>query len=133
MLSQLARSLTSQLFVAAMELATNPGWNILAVDRAAATVEAARQHAKANLDNGQLEVKQADHTHLPAESDSLDVVLAFNVFQQIPDLKAAFQEVAIPKCGFSFGLFRIAASPELTLPVMSSYLPVNLNTAAHSQ
>jgi hypothetical protein len=92
------RSVIHALLVAAMELTAIPGWNVIAMDQSLVAV----QTAHARMDSHGSHVQRAyssfrkariSQTNLP--SASVDVVLAFNVLSQVPDLRAALQEVQL--------------------------------------
>ena len=79
-----------------MELSTIPGWQITALDQSLVAlgishgrllqVGTSAQQAAVSHQQGKL-------SGSPIESNSMDAVLAFNVLEQIPDLKASLVEV----------------------------------------
>lgn len=81
---------------AATEIAAVPGWSIIAVDQAKASLDVAKaayEAVKPNLPSSNATFLHAPIDRLPLADASVDVVLLFSVLEEMPDLRAAFREV----------------------------------------
>jgi ubiquinone/menaquinone biosynthesis C-methylase UbiE len=79
-----------------MELSAIPGWHVVALDRSAVCVSTAEDRLRRH---GSVQQRQQSSfwkgsLHETAlESASVDVVVAYNVLDQVEDLRAALKEV----------------------------------------
>lgn len=89
--------LISLVTYAVVELSSVPNWHVIALDRSKVALHVAEQHLKRSVPQAQqdaVQFKEADLTRTGLAARSVDVVVAYNVLEVVPNLRAALKEVS---------------------------------------